>query len=50
MFELGSPMRDIPLIEEDSDDDYPLNDTRDAAWEIKAINDIARTFEPLTRN
>ena len=47
--ELGSPGPDIPPIEEDSDDDYPLSDTQDVARKIKAINDIARTFDEELR-
>ena len=46
---LGSPGPDIPPIEEDSDDDYPLSDTQDVARKIKAINDIARTFDEELR-
>ena len=47
--EFGSPGPDIPPIEEDSDDDYPLSDTQDVARTIKAINDIARTFDEELR-
>ena len=46
---LESPGPDIPPIEEDSDDDYPLSDTQDAARKIEAINDITRTFDEELR-
>jgi very-short-patch-repair endonuclease len=43
--ELGSPVSDIPPVEEDSDDDYPWIDAQDSARKIKTINEIARTFD-----
>ena len=43
--ELGSPVSDIPPVEEDSDDDYPWIDAQDSARKIKTINEITRTFD-----